>query len=85
LTAERASRSASQRRPHAGSGEVLAVARRSRERRSIATSKRALLRGFDADLAAGCELEAQAFAAVRVRRPKEGTPSSGGQVHRALK
>ena len=31
---------------------------------AIAASKRVIRRGLDADLAAGCELEAQAFSAL---------------------
>jgi enoyl-CoA hydratase len=45
---------------------VLAVAQKiaSRAPLAVTASKRAMLRGFDADLATGCELEAQAFAAL---------------------
>jgi enoyl-CoA hydratase len=55
---------------------VLAVAKKiaSRGPLAVAASKRAILRGFEADLAGGCELEAQAFAALfGSNDQKEGT------------
>lgn len=46
--------------------KVTAVAKKiaSRGPIAVAASKRTLLRGYDADIATGCELEAQAFAAL---------------------
>jgi enoyl-CoA hydratase len=63
--------------PHAElAARVLAVAKKiaSRAPLGITASKRALLHGVEADLAAGCELEAQAFAALfGSEDQKEGT------------
>lgn len=63
--------------PHAElAAKVLAVAKKiaTRGPLAITASKRAILRGGDADLAAGCELEAQAFAALfGSEDQKEGT------------
>jgi enoyl-CoA hydratase len=53
--------------PHAElAARVAAVAKKiaSRAPLAITASKRAMLRGFEADLATGCELEAQAFASL---------------------
>lgn len=56
--------------------KVLAVARKiaSRAPLAVTASKRAILHGFEADLAAGCELEAQAFSSLfGSNDQKEGT------------
>src|SRR5262249_14982626 len=53
--------------PHAElAAKVAAVAKKiaSRAPLAVPASKRAILRGYDADIATGCELEAQAFAAL---------------------